>query len=338
MQSIIRLLKTLLGFALLAAAVFAGALFYYAHHDLEFGAAPVTFELRPGSSLRSVAAQLAAAGVIGRPEPFELMARLRGESTKLKAGNYEFSGSLSPLALLDRMTRGDVTLVSATFVEGWTFRQMLKVLQAHPKVKVESASLSEAEILRRLGIERPYAEGWFFPDTYHFSEGTSDLAILRRAHQLMVRHLDQEWGRRAPGLPLKSPEEALILASIVEKETGRPEERAQVAAVFINRLRIGMRLQTDPTVIYGMGEAFDGNIRRSDLTTDTPYNTYTRAGLPPTPIALPGLDSLRATLNPAPSDAMYFVARGDGSSKFSKTLAEHERAVDRYQRRGRPRQ
>jgi UPF0755 protein len=153
-----------------------------------------------------------------------------------------------------------------------------------------------------------------------------------------VRHLDQEWGRRAPGLPLKSPEEALILASIVEKETGRPEERAQVAAVFINRLRIGMRLQTDPTVIYGMGEAFDGNIRRSDLTTDTPYNTYTRAGLPPTPIALPGLDSLRATLNPAPSDAMYFVARGDGSSKFSKTLAEHERAVDRYQRRGRPRQ
>lgn len=338
MQSIIRLLKTLLGSALLIAAVAAGALFYYAHHDLDLGAAPVTFELRSGSSLRSVAAQLAAAGVIGRPEPFELMARLRGESTKLKAGNYEFSGSLSPLALLDRMTRGDVTLVSATFVEGWTFRQMLKVLQAHPKVKVESAALNEAEILRRLGIERPYAEGWFFPDTYHFSEGTSDLAILRRAHQLMLRHLDQEWGRRAPGLPLKSPEEALILASIVEKETGRPGERAQVAAVFINRLRIGMRLQTDPTVIYGMGEAFDGNIRRSDLTTDTPYNTYTRAGLPPTPIALPGLDSLRATLNPAPSDAMYFVARGDGSSKFSKTLAEHERAVDQYQRRGRPRQ
>lgn len=338
MQSIIRLLKTLLGSALLIAAVAAGALFYYAHHDLDLGAAPVTFELRSGSSLRSVAAQLAAAGVIGRPEPFELMARLRGESTKLKAGNYEFSGSLSALALLDRMTRGDVTLVSATFVEGWTFRQMLKVLQAHPKVKVESAALNEAEILRRLGIERPYAEGWFFPDTYHFSEGTSDLAILRRAHQLMLRHLDQEWGRRAPGLPLKSPEEALILASIVEKETGRPGERAQVAAVFINRLRIGMRLQTDPTVIYGMGEAFDGNIRRSDLTTDTPYNTYTRAGLPPTPIALPGLDSLRATLNPAPSDAMYFVARGDGSSKFSKTLAEHERAVDQYQRRGRPRQ
>ncbi|MDP1673699.1 MAG: endolytic transglycosylase MltG [Burkholderiales bacterium] len=338
MHSKIRLLKFLFGSALLAVIVAAAALFYYAHRDLDLGAAPVSFELRSGSSLRSVAIQLAATGVIGRPEPFELMARLRGESTKLKAGNYELSGRLSPLALLDRMTRGDVTLVSVTFVEGWTFRQMLKTLQDHPKVKAESPALSEAEILQRLDIEKPYAEGWFFPDTYHFSEGASDLAILRRAHQLMLRHLDQEWERRVPGLPLKSPEEALILASIVEKETGRPEERALVAAVFINRLRIGMRLQTDPTVIYGMGAAFDGNIRRSDLTTDTPYNTYTRAGLPPTPIALPGLDSLRATLNPASSNAMYFVARGDGTSKFSRTLAEHERAVDMYQRRGRPRQ
>ncbi|MBX3663772.1 MAG: endolytic transglycosylase MltG [Burkholderiales bacterium] len=338
MQSIIRLLKVLLGAVLLAVVTAAAALYLYAHHDLDLGSAPVAFELRPGSSLRGVAAQLAAAGVIGRPEPFVLMARLRGDAANLKAGNYEFAGRLSPLGLLERMTRGDVTLVSVTLVEGWTFRQALKALQSHPKVKVESAGLAESELLQRLGMVRSHAEGWFFPDTYHFSEGTSDLAILRRAHRLMVRHLEREWERRAPGLPLKSPEEALILASIVEKETGRPEERAQVAAVFTNRLRIGMRLQTDPTVIYGMGEAFDGNIRRSDLTADTPYNTYTRAGLPPTPIALPGLDSLRAALNPAASDAMYFVARGDGSSKFSKTLAEHERAVDLYQRRGRVRQ
>jgi len=338
MRSIIRLFRFLMLSAVLATLAAAASLYYYAHRDLGLGSSPVTFELRPGSSLRSVSLQLAAAGIIGRPEVFELMARLRGESAKLKAGNYEFSGALTPLALLDRITRGDVTLVAVTFVEGWTFRQMRKVLQEHPKVRAEAAALSEAELLQKLDIARPAAEGWFFPDTYHFSEGTTDLAILRRAHQLMLRHLDQEWGRRAQDLPLKTPEEALILASIVEKETGRPEERSLVAAVFINRLRIGMRLQTDPTVIYGMGEAFDGNIRKNDLTTDTPYNTYTRSGLPPTPIAMPGLEALRATLNPAASDAMYFVARGDGTSKFSRTLAEHERAVDLYQRRGRVRQ
>lgn len=337
MRPVIRLIKFLSGCAVLGVLAFAAAMYFYAHGELRLDS-PATFELRAGSSLRSVAGQLSAAGIIGRPEPFELMARLRGDAARLKAGNYEFSGPLTPLSLLDRMTRGDVTLIAVTFVEGWTFRQMRKLLQEHPKLRVESAALSDAELLKVLGIERPSAEGWFFPDTYHFSEGTTDLAILRRAHQLMRRHLEQEWSQRAPGLPLKTPEEALILASIVEKETGRPEERPMVAAVFINRLRIGMRLQTDPSVIYGMGEAFDGNIRKSDLSTDTPYNTYTRAGLPPTPIAMPGLEALRATLNPAKSDALYFVARGDGSSKFSRTLAEHERAVDQYQRRGRPRQ
>jgi UPF0755 protein len=336
MRPIIRLIKLLSGCAVFGALAFVAAMYYYAHSELRLDS-PVTFELRAGSSLRFVAGQLAAAGVIGRPEPFELMARLRGDSARLKAGNYEFNGRLTPLLLLERMTRGDVTLFAITFVEGWTFRQMRKLLQEHPKVRVESATLSEAELLRVLDIAQPSGEGWFFPDTYHFSEGTSDLAILRRAHRLMRRHLEQEWSRRAPDLPLKTPEEALILASIVEKETGKPEERPMVAAVFINRLRIGMRLQTDPTVIYGMGEAFDGNIRKSDLATDTPYNTYTRTGLPPTPIAMPGLDALRATLNPAKSDALYFVARGDGSSKFSRTLAEHERAVDQYQRRGRTR-
>ena len=332
----LRIVKYLLLLCFLATLGTAGGLYYYADSALPMERSPVTLELRAGSSLKAVAAQLGAAGVLRQPELFVLFARLHGEAGNLKAGNYEFARPLTPLSLLQRMTRGDVTQVSITFVEGWTFRQMRKALREHPKVRLETADLSEAEVLQKLGIPQPLAEGWFFPDTYHFSEGASDLAILRRAHLLMVRHLDQEWGRRAPDLPLKSPVEALILASIVEKETGRAEERGMVASVFTNRLRIGMRLQTDPTVIYGMGEAFDGNIRKRDLTTDTPYNTYTRAGLPPTPIAMPGLDALRATLNPASSDAMYFVARGDGTSKFSRTLAEHERAVTQYQRRGRP--
>ncbi len=293
-------------------------------------------EVKPGSSLKAVAAQMFAAGLLRQPELFVLLARLRGESGKLKAGNYEFFGALSPLALLQRITRGDVTQVSITFVEGWTFRQMRAALREHPQVRAETAALSESELLQRLDITQSSAEGWFFPDTYHFGTGTSDLAILRRAHQLMKRHLEQEWGQRAPGLPLKSPTEALILASIIEKETGKAEERGKIAAVFINRLRIGMRLQTDPAVIYGMGDAFDGNIRKSDLIADTAYNTYTRAGLPPTPIAMPGLESLRAALNPETGNYLYFVARGDGTSKFSNTLAEHERAVDRYQRRKRP--
>jgi len=335
MRSVIRLIKFLLVSAFLAAMAAGAGLYYYAHSELPMAQSPVSFELRTGATLRGVATRLAAAGVLEQPELFVLLARLRGEAAMLKAGNYEFSRPVTPLELLHRITRGDVTLVAITFVEGWTFKQVRKALQEHPKVRTEATALSEAELLQKLNIAQPSAEGWFFPDTYHFSEGASDLAILQRASQLMQRHLDQEWGRRAPDLPLKSPTEALILASIVEKETGRPEERGQVAAVFINRLRIGMRLQTDPTVIYGMGDTFDGNIRKSDLTTDTPYNTYTRAGLPPTPIAMPGLEALRATLNPAPSDALYFVARGDGTSKFSRTLGEHERAVTQYQRRRR---
>jgi UPF0755 protein len=332
---LMRLLKQLLLMLMLCALLASAAMYFYAHDDLQLPDSPVTFELRTGSSLRATATQLAAAGIIGRPEPFELLTRLLGESGRLKAGNYEFSGQMTPLELLQRMTRGDVTLIAITFVEGWTFGQMRKALRENPKIRSELADLSEPEVLQKLGISAPAAEGWFFPDTYHFTDGTTDLSILLRAHNLMRRHLEQEWARRATNLPLQTPTEALILASIVEKETGRADERGLVAAVFINRLRIGMRLQTDPTVIYGMGASFDGNIRKRDLLTDTPYNTYTRTGLPPTPIAMPGLDALRATLNPAPSDALYFVARGDGTSKFSRTLAEHERAVTQYQRRGR---
>jgi len=333
---LIRLFKKLLVLMLLSVLIAGAAVYYYAYDELRLPESPVTFELRAGSGLRAAASQLSAAGIIGRPEPFELLARLLGESGRLKAGNYELSAPLTPLGLLQRMTRGDVTLTAVTFVEGWTFGQMRKALEENPRVRKELATLSEPEILQKLGMSIPSTEGWFFPDTYHVTDGTTDISILQRAHKLMRKHLEQEWARRAPNLPLSSPEEALILASIVEKETGRPDERGLVAAVFINRLRIGMRLQTDPTVLYGLGESFDGNIRKRDLLTDTPYNTYTRNGLPPTPIAMPGLDALRATLNPAPSDALYFVARGDGSSKFSRTLAEHERAVTQYQRRGRP--
>jgi UPF0755 protein len=336
MRWLIPLFKKLLLLIMMSVLIVGGAVFYYAHDELDLLESPVTFELRTGSGLRAAAAQLSAAGIIGRPEPFELLARLLGESGRLKAGNYELTAPLTPLGLLQRMTRGDVTLTAVTFVEGWTFSQMRKALEENPRIRKELATLSEPELLKKLGMAVPSAEGWFFPDTYHVTDGTTDLSILQRAHKLMRKHLEQEWARRAPNLPLQTPDEALILASIVEKETGRADERGLVAAVFINRLRIGMRLQTDPTVIYGMGAAFDGNIRKRNLLTDTPYNTYTRTGLPPTPIAMPGLDALRATLNPAPSDALYFVARGDGSSKFSRTLAEHERAVSQFQRRSRP--
>lgn len=331
MRYALRLVKWLLAAALIAAACGGAALYYYAHRELPIAQSPVTFELRAGSSLKGVAARLAAAGVLDQPELFVILARLRGTATALKAGNYEFARPLTPLDLLHRITRGDVTQVAIRFVEGWTFSQIRTALREHPKVLAESAALAMPELLEKLDIAQPSPEGWFFPDTYYFAEGTSDLAILRRAHRLMQRHLDQEWGRRAPDLPLKSPMEALILASIVEKETGRPEERGLVAAVFINRLRIGMRLQTDPTVIYGMGARFDGNIRRKDLREDTPYNTYVHTGLPPTPIAMPGRGALLAAVNPAPGKTIYFVARGDGTHAFSATLSEHNAAVRKYQ-------
>ncbi len=330
----LRLVKRMLIAAVLAALAAATGLYAYAQHALQWPAASMTFDVRSGSSLRSVSAQLATAGVIGRPEPFELLARVLGEAGRLKAGNYELNAPMTPLELLKQMTRGDVAQIALTIVEGWNFAQMRKALEAHPKIHSELTGLSDREAAERIGIDAVTPEGWIYPDTYHFSDGSSDVAILKRAHRLMQKHLAEQRQQRAANLPLQTPYEALILASIVEKETGRASERPLVAAVFINRLRIGMRLQTDPTVIYGIGPSFDGDIRKRDLLTDTPYNTYTRNGLPPTPIAMPGLEALRATLNPAASDAMYFVARGDGSSKFSRTLAEHERAVDQYQRRG----
>ena len=330
-----RLLRILFGASIAAVGIFCGAFVYYATSEVVPASSPVQLSLKPGSSLRSAAQQLERAGVLRQPELFIVMARLLGEAGNVKAGSYEIDGPITPFRLLRKVTLGEVTQATVTLVEGWTFRQMRKALDGHAAVRHDTQELRDAEILKQLAIDTGSPEGLFFPDTYHFGVGSSDLAVLRRAYRLMQSHLETQWAGRASGLPLSSPYEALILASIVEKETGREEDRPLVAAVFVNRLRKGMLLQADPTVIYGLGEAFDGNLRKRDLTTDTPYNTYTRTGLPPTPIAMPGFASLSATLNPPMSDVLYFVAKGDGSSQFSRTLGEHERAVTKYQRSGR---
>jgi len=261
------------------------------------------------------------------------MARISGRAEELKAGNYSIESGISPYRLFDRLTNGDTAQIGITFIEGWTFRQIRNELNRHEGLRHVSMSLSDAEILHRIGAKEIHPEGLFFPDTYYFSSDMSDLEILSRAYQVMQERLDQAWKSRDDGLPYKSPYEALIMASIVEKETGMVEERAQIARVFLNRMRISMRLQTDPTVIYGLGTRFDGNLRKQDLLNDTPYNTYTRSGLPPTPIAMPGMGAIEAALNPARNEGhLYFVGRGDGGHVFSKTLADHNRAVARYQR------
>lgn len=297
------------------------------------GAGPVEFEIAPGSSLKRTAAELAQAGLLPDPGLFVLAGRILGRAGSIKAGHYQLARPHSPLELLEKFTRGDVTLAQITIIEGWTFRQLRAALDQHPDLRHETSAMSDAEVLAALGETVVAPEGLFFPDTYYFSRNSSDLDVLRRARRTMQQHLEQAWQGRRDGLPLNSPYEALILASIIEKETGREEDRAMIGGVFVNRLRLGMKLQSDPTVIYGMGEAFDGDLRKRDLGSDTPFNTYTRAGLPPTPIAMPGRAALAAATQPAETAALYFVARGDGSSVFSKTLDEHNQAVARYQRR-----
>ena len=330
-----RLLRAAFGAALTGIVLFGTAFAWYATTALPAGLLPLQFNIQPGSSLRGAARQMKRAGVLNHARPFVVMARLLGEAGNIKAGNYEITEPVTPFRLLRKITAGEVTQVAVTFVEGWTFRQIRQVLDSHPRVSHATAGLTDQEILQRLKIPEPSPEGLFFPDTYHFASGSSDLRVLRRAYGLMQSRLQAQWAKRAPNLPLATPYEGLILASIVEKETGREEERGRVAAVFINRLRKGMLLQADPTVIYGMGDAFAGRLRKRDLLADTPYNTYLRRGLPPTPIAMPGRASLAAAMSEPESDALYFVSRGDGSSHFSQTLGEHERAVTKYQRSGR---
>lgn len=312
----------------------AGSAWWWANQPLNLRQSPLDFRVTAGSSLRAAIAQMREAGIEVDPTMLAMLARFNKSDTAIKAGSYSVNEGITPLQLLDKMLKGKFTQGELTLVEGWTFRQWRVRMDSHPDLRHELRGLSEAQIIERMGLSASSLEGMLFPDTYLFDKQSTDLELLARANRAMERKMEVEWGQRAAGLPYKTPAEALIMASIVEKETGRESDRNLVAAVFVNRLRKGMMLQTDPTVIYGMGESFDGNLRRRDLHADTPYNTYTRHGLPPTPIAMPGQASLRAALNPAQSDVLYFVARGDGSSQFSRTLEEHNNAVNRYQRGG----
>ena len=326
------ILKRMIFLVLAAVFLFAGWFAYHANAPVQLPTVPYEFSIKSGSSLRSVAKQLADAGVLHDSWSFVLLSRLMGYASLLKAGDYELTENTSPWQLLERVTTGDVNQSEVRFIEGWTFSQLRKTLNEHPAVRHDTAGLSDLEILRLIGAGETAAEGLFFPDTYYFVRGNSDIAILKRAYRAMQNSLATAWAGRAMNLPLMDAYQALILASIVEKETGREGDRANIAGVFVNRLRLGMRLQTDPTVIYGLGEKFDGNLRKKDLLTDQEYKTYTRRGLPPTPIALPGLASIQAVLNPAKTSALYFVAKGNGESHFSSNLTDHNRAVAKYQK------
>ncbi len=326
-----RILVVLIALALLLAAGAGTAWYQYGMAPIPLQASPTCLRVERGAGVAAIAAELRAQGARLPGWKLSLAARLRGDARAIKAGVYEISAPTTIEALLDKLVRGDVVLTSLVVVEGWTFRQMREAIARHPELAHDSAEASDAEILQRIGAAESHPEGLFFPDTYRFTPGSSDYDLFSRAYRQMQQVLDRHWQARTADLPLASPYEALILASIVEKETGLPEDRDKVAAVFTNRLRIGMILQSDPTTIYGLGRAFDGNLRREHLRAPTPYNTYTRGGLPPTPIALPGGEAIRATLNPAAIRALYFVARGDGSSEFSDDLAAHNRAVARYQ-------
>ena len=326
------ILKRMIFLVLAATSLFAGWFAYHVSAAVQLPAVPYEFSIKSGSSLKSVAKQLADAGVLHDTWSFVLLSRLMGYASLLKAGDYELTENTSPWQLLERVTTGDVNQSEVRFIEGCTFSQLRKTLDEHPAVRHDTTGLSDREVLQLIGASETAAEGLFFPDTYYFVRGNSDIAILKRAYRTMQNNLNIAWAGRATNLPLTDAYQALILASIVEKETGRESDRANIAGVFVNRLRLGMRLQTDPTVIYGLGEKFDGNLRKKNLLTDQEYNTYTRCGLPPTPIAMPGLASIQAALNPAKTGALYFVAKGNGGSHFSNNLTDHNRAVTKYQK------
>ena len=290
-----------------------------------------TFTIKTGSNIKSIAQQLSLEGIIHDPWLFILLAKLKGVETKVRAGEYRLQQAQSAVELLELFTRGKSIQYSFTVIEGWSFRQMLNAMEADPILVHNLKDKTDIEIMALLGYPEQHPEGMFYPDTYRFPKGTDQLSFLRRAYDLMQTHLQREWENRAPDLPLKSSYEALILASIIEKETAVGSERPLIASVFIQRLKKNMRLQTDPTVIYGIGEDFDGDIRYRDLREDTPYNTYVHKGLTPTPIALPGVEAIHAALHPAKSKALYFVSKGDGTHQFSETLEQHNKAVKKYQ-------
>ena len=326
-----RLLIWSLVAALLLTAVLVIQMLRFQHGAIPLASGPAVFLIRSGSNIKSISQGLASQKIIDDPWLFILLAKLRGMETRVRAGEYQLEPGLTADELLEKFIQGNAIQYKLTIIEGWSFRQMLAAIAEDPVIESTLQGKTDTEIMTLLGQPDQHPEGLFFPDTYRFPKGTSDLDFLRRAYQVMQKHLEREWSQRVPGLPLKSSYEALILASIIEKETGAGFERPLIAGVFVERLKRKMRLQTDPTIIYGLGPDFDGDIRYRDLRMDTPYNTYLRAGLTPTPIALPGLDSIRAALNPASTEALYFVSKGDGTHQFSATLDEHNAAVSRYQ-------
>lgn len=326
------LIKKLLVTGVIVSVAAASGFAWWTKQALPVPGAPIEFSINPGSGVAASAQQMAAAGVPVNPTLFVLLARLTGDAGRIKAGSYELKPNTSPRRLLTQLVRGEFAQEAVTIIEGWSFKQMRQAISSHTRLKHDTVKLTDAELMAKISTEYKDPEGLFFPDTYLFAKGSSEIEIYRRAHQAMLDHLNEAWEKRNKELPYKTPYEALIMASIVEKETGQKSERTMIAGVFVNRLRTGMLLQTDPTVIYGMGDAFVGKIAKKDLLTDTPYNTYTRGGLPPTPISLPGLQSLQAALAPADTPALYFVSRGDGTSQFSSNLPDHNRAVNRYQR------
>ena len=329
-----RVFTTLLIGVLAAALLMFGAALWWLQEPIALRLHPgnpvVDLEIEPGTSADGVAEVVVASGADVPVPLLQAWFRFSGQARQIKAGSYELVPGTTPRKLLSMLVRGEETLKSVTLVEGWSFTQVRRALQKAEQLAPDTLALSPESIMEKLGKPGIHPEGRFFPDTYTYAKGSSDLGVLRRAARAMDRRLDAAWGLRSPDTPLTSPEQALILASIVEKETGKPSDRAQIGGVFSNRLRSGMLLQTDPTVIYGLGAKFDGNLRRRDLQADTPYNTYTRSGLPPTPIAMPGKAALLAAVQPAPTQALYFVSRGDGSSEFSASLDEHNRAVNKY--------
>ena len=326
-----KLIKLAVFSALIGTIVLAIWLFSYAKTSLNLTPEAQEITIKPKSGLKSIANQLVNQKVLPSAWQFVVLGKVLRKEPDLKAGEYTLNKNITPYQLLLSLNHGKATQGSITFIEGRTFKQMREKLAQNDAVKSTIQTLSNKEIMALVGKNEPHAEGLFFPDTFYFDRGTQDIVLLKRAYDAMQSKLNIAWNNRSPNLPYKNSYEALIMASIIEKETGKASERPMIAGVFLNRLRIGMRLQTDPTVIYGMGEKYDGNIRRKDLSTDSTYNTYTRFGLPPTPIAMPGLASIQAALHPEKTKALYFVGKGDGSHVFSNSLIEHNRAVAKFQ-------
>jgi UPF0755 protein len=324
--------------AVVFGSILAASILWWANSPLRLppGSNSLDLSIEPGTRPAAIAQAVADAGVQVQPQLLRWWFRLSGQARNLRAGGYEIQAGATPVSLTRMLARGEESLRTLSLIEGWNWQQVRRALAQASDLKHDAQSMSDQELMQALGRPGLHPEGQFYPDTYSYAKGSSELALLRRALHAMDKHLADAWAQRSAQVAVQTPSQALVLASIIEKETGRPQDRAMISSVFNNRLRIGMRLQTDPTVIYGLGTTFDGNLRKADLLADTPYNTYTRAGLPPTPIAMPGKAALWAAVQPAASKALYFVARGDGSSAFSATLEEHNRAVVQYQLRAQP--